>query len=106
MRYTLILLLLSFSIKAQKSYFPGKIWMEKSPESQGLDSKKILDAIEFAKKNENSVDRDLRISILKSFGHEPGYRIKGPTKKRGETNGLIIKNGYIIGKWGDTKELI
>ena len=41
MRYTLILLLLSFSIKAQKSYFPGKIWMEKSPESQGLDSKKF-----------------------------------------------------------------
>ena len=91
MRYTLILLLLSFSIKAQKSYFPGKIWMEKSPESQGLDSKKILDAIEFAKKNENSVDKDLRISILKSFGHEPEYRIKGPTKKRGETNGIIIK---------------
>ena len=105
MRYTLILFLLSFSIKAQKSYFPGKIWMEKSPESQGLDSKKILNAIEFAKKNENSVDKDLRISILKSFGHEPEYRIKGPTKKRGETNGLIIKNGYIIGKWGDTKRV-
>jgi CubicO group peptidase (beta-lactamase class C family) len=105
MRYIFILLLLSISIKAQKPYFPGKIWVEKSPESQGMDSKKISYAIEFAKKNENSVDKDLRISILKSFGREPGYRIKGPTKKRGETNGLIIKNGYIVGKWGDTKRV-
>ena len=84
MRYIYYFILLSFSIKAQNSYYPGKIWIEKSPESQGLRFKKnYLNAIEFAKKNENSVDRDLRISILKSFGHEPGYRIKGPTKKRG-----------------------
>ena len=34
-----------------------------------------------------------------------GYKIKGPTKKRGDSNGLIIKNGYIIGKWGDTKRV-
>ena len=42
---------------------------------------------------------------IKSFGKEPGFNIKGPTKMRGEPNGLIIKNGYIIGKWGDTKIL-
>ena len=105
MRYIFILLLISFSIKAQKPYFPGKIWEEKSPKSLGLDQKKINQAIQFAINNENSVDKDLRISILKSFGHEPGYRIKGPTKKRGEANGLIIKDGYIIGKWGDTKRV-
>ena len=105
MRYIFILLLISFSIKAQKPYFPGKIWEEKSPKSLGLDQKKINQAIQFAINNENSVDRDLRISILRSFGHEPGYRIKGPTKKRGEANGLIIKDGYIIGKWGDTKRV-
>ena len=29
-------------------------------------------------------------------------KILGPTKKRGSSNGLIIKNGYIIGSWGDT----
>ena len=34
---------------------------------------------------------------------EPNYEIKGPTKKRGAPNGLIIKNGFIIGKWGDTE---
>ncbi len=102
MRYLLVFILLSFTLKGQNFYYPGDVWVEKTPESQGLDSKRLSQAIEFARNNENSVERDLRIAILKSFGREPGYRIKGPTKKRGETNGLIIKNGYIVGRWGDT----
>jgi CubicO group peptidase (beta-lactamase class C family) len=101
----LFLLFISFNALCQEEYFPGKVWSEQLPESLGLDNKKLSDAINFAIKNENSVERDLRISILKSFGREPGYRIKGPTKFRGETNGLIIKNGYIVGKWGDTKRV-
>ena len=101
----LFLLLISFNALCQEKYFPGKVWLEQLPESLGLDNKKLSDAINFAIKNENSVERDLRISILNSFGREPGYRIKGPTKFRGETNGLIIKNGYIVGKWGDTKRV-
>jgi CubicO group peptidase (beta-lactamase class C family) len=101
----LFLLFISFNALCQEKYFPGKVWSEQLPESLGIDNKKLSDAINFAIKNENSVERDLRISILKSFGREPGYRIKGPTKFRGETNGLIIKNGYIVGKWGDTKRV-
>ena len=104
-RIIIISFFFSFNIKAQNLYFPGKEWQEKSPKSQGIDSKKLNQAIEFARNNENSVEKDLRIAILKSFGREPGYKIKGPTKKRGETNGLIIKNGYIVGKWGDTKRV-
>ena len=102
MRFLLVFILLSFSLKSQNFYYPGDVWVEKTPESQGLNSKKLLNAIEFAIRNENSVERDLRIAILKSFGREPGYKIKGPTKKRGDANGLIIKNGYIVGRWGDT----
>ena len=101
----LFLLFISFNALCQEKYFPGKVWSEQLPESLGIDNKKLSDAINFAIKNENSVERDRRISILKSFGKEPGYRIKGPTKFRGETNGLIIKNGYIVGKWGDTKRV-
>ena len=102
MRYLLVFILLSFTLKGQNFYYPADVWVEKTPESQGLNSKKLLNAIEFAIRNENSVERDLRIAILKSFGREPGYKIKGPTKKRGDANGLIIKNGYIVGRWGDT----
>jgi len=75
------------------------------PESVGVDSKKLNEAIQFAVLNENRVEKDLRIAIIKSFGNEPNFRIKGPTKKRGNPNGLIIKNGYIIGKWGETKRV-
>ena len=99
------LLFVSFNVLSQSEYYPGKDWVEHSPNSQGLDNKLISDAILFAEENENSVSKDLRISILNSFGREPGYRTKGPTKFRGEPNGLIIKNGYIIGKWGDVERV-
>ena len=99
------LLFVSFNVLSQSEYYPGKDWVEQSPNSQGLDNKLISDAILFAEENENSVSKDLRISILNSFGREPGYRTKGPTKFRGEPNGLIIKNGYIIGKWGDVERV-
>ena len=105
MRFIFIIIFISFSSKGQNLYFPGKLWEEKSPESQGIDINKLDKAIEFSISNENAVDKDLRISIIKSFGREPGYKIKGPTKKRGDSNGLIIKNGYIIGKWGDIKRV-
>ncbi len=105
MRLFLLLLLLNFNSFCQEKYFPEKYWIEKSPDLLGLENKKLADAINFAIKNENSVEKDLRISILNSFGREPGYRIKGPTKFRGEPNGVIIKEGYIVGKWGDVNRV-
>jgi hypothetical protein len=105
MKKIFILFLFSVNVYAQDSYYPDKIWEEKSPESLGVNLKKLDEAIQFAINNENSVENDLRIAIIKSFGNEPDFRIKGPTKKRGNPNGLIIKNGYIIGKWGDIKRV-
>jgi CubicO group peptidase (beta-lactamase class C family) len=42
------------------------------------------------------------ISLL---AHEPYHEIVGPTKKRGGPAGLILKNGYKIASWGDTKRV-
>ena len=105
MRLLFFLFLFNYNLLSQDLYFPDNKWKEVTPVSQGLDNKKIEDAIAFALNNENSVNRDLRISIIESFGREPNYEIKGPTKKRGAPNGLIIKNGFIIGKWGDTERV-
>jgi len=106
MKKIYILFLFSFNVYGQDDlYYPDKIWEEKSPESLNIDSKKLNEAIQFAINNENKVEKDLRIAITKSFGNEPDFRIKGPTKKRDNPNGLIIKNGYIIGKWGDIKRV-
>ena len=105
MRLLFFLFLFNYNLLSQDLYFPDNKWKEVTPVSQGLDNKKIEDAIAFALNNENSVNRDLRISIIESFGREPNYEIKGPTKKRGAPNGLIIKNGFIIGKWGDIERV-
>lgn len=105
MKKILLLFLISVNVYSQELYYPNKIWDEKLPENVGIDSKKLNEAIQFAIINENGVEKDLRIAIIKSFGNEPNFRIKGPTKKRGNPNGLIIKNGYIIGKWGETKRV-
>ena len=75
------------------------------PSDFNYDSKKIQEAIDFVVENQNNGNKDLRVEILKGFSTEPYHSIKGPTKKRGNTNGLIIKDGYIIASWGDTKRV-
>ena len=102
MRYILFLVFfIGHLVNAQNLYYPDKVWEEKSPKFFDYDNKKILAAIDFAINNENKVDRNLTNAIIKAFGHEPGFEIKGPTKSRKDPNGIILKDGYIIGKWGN-----
>ena len=103
---SILLITIFFSANCQDLYFPSKEnWEVKSPSYFNYDSKKIQKAIDFVIENQNKGDKDLRVEILKGFSTEPYHSIKGPTKKRGETNGLIIKDGYIIASWGDTKRV-
>ena len=66
---------------------------------------KIAEAIDFAKKNEYSGSKDLRIAILRGFSKEPYHKILGPTKKRGGPAGMILKNGYQIASWGSVERV-
>lgn len=92
---------------SQVEYFPerNENWIEKSPSELEIDSKGLNDAVQFAKDNEYSGSRDLRIAIVKGFEREPFHQILGPTKKRGGPAGLILKDGYVVAKWGDTKRV-
>jgi CubicO group peptidase (beta-lactamase class C family) len=101
-----LIFLYNYSV-AQEKYFPpkGGIWAEKSPDAFNISIDKIQEAVDFAKSNEYTGNRDLRIAILKAFAHEPYHEIVGPTKKRGGPAGLILKNGYKIASWGDTKRV-
>ena len=80
-------------------YFPKKNekWKEKTPSEFNIHSDKLLQAVQFAKENEYSESRDLRVAILNGFKSEPFHEILGPTKKRGGPAGLILKNGYLCG---------
>ena len=103
-----LFLVFSIFVAGQDSYyFPDRneVWVEKLPKEFKLNTIKIEAAVNFAKVNEYSGSRDLRIAILKGFEREPFHKILGPTKKRGGPAGMILKNGYIIAKWGDTKRV-
>ena len=103
---SLLTIIFFINVSAQNTYFPTKEnWETKSPEFFEYDSKKLNKAIEFVIENQNNGDKDLRVEVLKRWSLEPYHTIKGPTKKRGEANGLIIKDGYIIASWGDTKRV-
>lgn len=87
---------------AAGKYFPqANQWQSKSPEELKLDPDKLNQAVDFAKANEYSGSRDLRIAILKGFEREPFHQLLGPVKKRGGPAGLIVKDGYIVAQWGD-----
>jgi len=96
------------SLFAQKvEYFPkrNESWLTKNPAEFKIDVQKLNNAVDFAQSNEYSGSRDLRIAILKGFEKEPFHEILGPTKKRGGPAGMILKNGYLITSWGDTKRV-
>ena len=103
-----ILTLFIFNILiAQDYYFPNRndVWEQKLAINLGINKVKLDEAVEFAMKNEYSGSRDLRIAILKGFEKEPFHEILGPTKKREGPSGMILKNGYLVSSWGDTKRV-
>ena len=95
------------NLNAQDYYFPkvNVDWEQKSPETLKINDSQLKEAITFAKENEYSGSRDLRIAIVKGFEQEPFHKILGPTKKRGGPAGMILKNGYVVAQWGDTKRV-
>ncbi len=112
MKKTTLLILLFLSsvtiIYAQQTdYFPtrNEVWKEKLPKDYQINTSKIAEVISFAKANEYTGSRDLRRAILKGFEREPFHEILGPTKKRGGPAGMILKDGYVIAKWGDIRRV-
>ncbi len=103
--FTLFVLISNTAI-SQQTYFPerGK-WQEKEPSEFKINTKKLEEAVQFAKDHEYSGAKDLRQAITKGFEREPYHKILGPTKKRGGPAGIILKNGYIIAKWGDVSRV-
>jgi len=96
----------AYSEDQKSTYFPKKgLWEKRKPEELGMDSQRLQEAIDFAVANEWSGPKDLEIAVTQAFSVEPYGGVLGPTKERGESNGIIVKNGYIIAEWGDTKRV-
>jgi CubicO group peptidase (beta-lactamase class C family) len=81
-----------------ENYFPppGE-WARKSPAEVGMDAAKLDAAIAFAKTRETNMPRDFSTQE-KIFG-----TLLGPIpKNRAATNGLVIRNGYVVAEFGET----
>jgi CubicO group peptidase (beta-lactamase class C family) len=89
----------------QQLYYPDSTWQTRKPAELKMNAALIDSAISFAIRNETKTDYDLRIANYKAYQREPGYRIAGPMKERGKPAGVILKNGYIVAKWGDVKRV-
>jgi CubicO group peptidase (beta-lactamase class C family) len=107
-----IKLLLFFFLQAnaalvfcQQPYFPDSVWQTKKPAELNMNARLLDSAVAFAIQNESTTDYDLRIANLKAYANEPNYRILGPTKPRGKSAGIILKNGYIVAQWGDVERV-
>ncbi|MEJ1221562.1 serine hydrolase domain-containing protein [Sediminicola sp. 1XM1-17] len=88
-------------------YFPASngVWLQKDTKDLNISNDQLNMAVDFAKANEYSGSRDLRIAILEGFKSEPYHDVLGPTKKRGGPAGMILKNGFVIKSWGDTQRV-
>jgi CubicO group peptidase (beta-lactamase class C family) len=105
LRLILIALLGCASLaEAQTTYYPDRFdWQRRTPEQAGMNRTALEAAIKFAIANENPAPKDLAIAHAATLGAEPFDTPIGPHKPRAAANGVVIKNGYVVAEWGETK---
>jgi CubicO group peptidase (beta-lactamase class C family) len=82
------------------SVFPGQDWQYKTPDAAGFDSQQFGDALERARQAEIGIGPDLT-DMLPDGSRHPSDRPLGPVKPRGGTSGVVIRDGFLIGQYGD-----
>jgi CubicO group peptidase (beta-lactamase class C family) len=105
LRLILIALLGCASLaEAQTTYYPDRFdWQRRTPEQAGMNRTALEAAVKFAIANENPAPKDLAIAHAATLGAEPFDTPIGPHKPRAAANGVVIKNGYVVAEWGETK---
>jgi CubicO group peptidase (beta-lactamase class C family) len=87
-------------------YAPGYgSWETRIAEQVGMTASSIAAAVELAMASETRVPRDQELSQSTSFGREPMGSGIGPFRVRGGPAGVIVKDGYIVAEWGDTRRV-
>jgi CubicO group peptidase (beta-lactamase class C family) len=102
--FLLAFCLAPFPLQSQtkSAYYPasGDRWQRRRPEDLGMDSALLDQAVAYAKGGGSTIPADFSTQV-EMFG-----RVLGPLPKtRGETNGIIIRHGYIVAEWGDTNQV-
>jgi hypothetical protein len=107
-------LLIAGETASAADYLPpkGVAWASHTPAQEGFDGTKLQAAITFAVAHETKLSpaldgvidqRDQRITIPLQFAHEPFSSPIGLLTPHAPANGLIVRHGYIVAEWGDTR---
>jgi CubicO group peptidase (beta-lactamase class C family) len=100
----LVALVLSPELTAQTgqpkriAYFPAAgTWQHKAPAEVGMDAAKLKEAVDWAEAHGSKwvFEKDQLRVFGKVLGALPGHRAA--------TNGIILRHGYIVAEFGDTK---
>lgn len=98
-----------------RPYFPttDASWERRRPATMGLDSTKVQAAIAFAMstfdpasqpKTEAEMIAQQEAMLVRDL-NEPPIKITGPMKPPQGVHGLILKGGYIVGEFGNPREV-
>jgi CubicO group peptidase (beta-lactamase class C family) len=80
------------------TYFPASdSWQRKSPDELGMDAIKLKEAVAWAEAHGSKWD--FQKDQVRTFGKVLGSL----PPQRAATNGLILRHGYIVAEFGDTK---
>jgi CubicO group peptidase (beta-lactamase class C family) len=80
-------------------YYPARDeWQRRKPSEVGMDDVRLADAVAYAQTQETTMPKDFSTQEA-TFG-----RPLGPVPKtRASVNGIILRHGYIVAEFGDTR---
>ncbi|MCG8468376.1 MAG: serine hydrolase [Gemmatimonadetes bacterium] len=93
------------SRSATTDYVPGlgDDWARRDPAEMGFDPELLAAATAWALEHETSMPKDPGQYLRDRFEGQPHQEIVGPTRERGGPNGILLRDGYIVAEWGDTR---
>jgi CubicO group peptidase (beta-lactamase class C family) len=81
-------------------------WQALDPAAAGFEPVGLQRAVAYAEAHETPWPRDLEAHIAGGyFEPPPDNAILGPIRPRGGPNGLILRHGRCVARWGDTRQI-
>lgn len=94
----------STATAGERSAFPTRFdWPSIDAEAAGFDPQALRSAVRFARESAATEPANLRQVLLDTYtDREPDYRVLGPTRERAGDSGMILVDGRVVARWGDT----
>lgn len=84
----------------------AKNFPPQDPAEAGFDPARLAEAVAFAEAHESPFPRDLQAHLESGyFEPPPDNAVLGRTAPRGAPNGLLLRNGRLVARWGNTQQV-